>query len=222
MAVTPDIESREPQLRHERAALLVVDMQHDFMPGGALAVPRADELFPMLNHYIAEFENGRALVCFSRDWHPPDHCSFRTAGGRWPVHCVAGTAGAELVHQVRVPKDAIIVSKGTESAREAYSAFEGTGLAHLLRQRGIAELWIAGVATEYCVRATVLDALQAGFDVTVLVDAVRAVEGSPGDGARALEEMLAAGAKAHSWARPRRSARRAAVILPASTDERPG
>lgn len=194
------------------AALLIVDMQRDFMPGGALPVPGADVLFPAINHYVAAFENAGVPVYFSRDWHPPDHCSFVAQGGWWPPHCVADTPGAEIVPQVRVPETAVIVSKGTEREHEAYSAFEGTGLARQLLAHAVAEVWIAGVATEYCVRATALDAMKAGFGVTILVDAVRAVEQNSGDAERALTEMLAAGAKAHSWARSGRYVARSRAL----------
>ena len=183
-------------------ALLVVDMQRDYMEHGALAVPGASTIIPVINHYVAQFANANAAIYFSRDWHPLNHCSFQNQGGRWPVHCVAQTPGADFVHSLPIPDDAVIVSKGIESAHEAYSAFEGTALAQLLHERGIHGLWIAGVTTEHSVRASVLDALKAGFKVTVLVDAIRS-SGDPTNSAdHAMREMLDAGAQAHSWARP--------------------
>jgi nicotinamidase/pyrazinamidase len=183
----------------DRTALLVVDMQRDFMRGGALEVEGADALIPRINHYVAQFANAGAPVFFARDWHPQDHCSFTSQGGRWPAHCVAGSTGAEFDARIPIPGTAAIVSKGSEPTAEGYSAFEGSTLAELLHARQIDELWIAGVATEFCVRASVLDALRAGFRVKVLVDAIQSVERKPGDGDQALAEMLAAGASGHAW-----------------------
>ncbi len=184
-------------------ALLVVDMQRDFMPGGALAVAGADALVPHINHYIDHFTAVGTPVYLSRDWHPADHCSFREHGGRWPPHCIAGTAGAAFARGLHVPDSAVIISKATTTGRDAYSAFDGTSLATLLQSRGVHRLWVAGVATDYCVRASVLDARRLGLHVTVLVDAIRGVDAEPGDADRALAEMVAAGADAHSWARSR-------------------
>ncbi len=172
------------------------------MEDGALAIPGASSIIPIVNHYVAQFSNLGAAIYFSRDWHPPDHCSFRSEGGRWPVHCVAHTQGAEFVRNLPIPVDAVIVSKGTESAHEAQSAFEGTALAHLLHERHIKGLWIAGVSTEHAIRATVLDALRAGFAATLLIDALRASGDTKTSGDQALREMFDAGAQAHSWARP--------------------
>jgi nicotinamidase/pyrazinamidase len=184
-------------------ALLVVDMQRDFMPGGALAVPEADALVPRINHYIDHFTAVGTPIYLSRDWHPPDHCSFREQGGRWPPHCIAGTPGAEFARGLRVPESAVVVSKAATSTEDAYSAFERTSLATLLQSRGVRHLWVAGVATDYCVRASVLDARRLGLHVTLLVDAIRGVDVQAGDADRALAEMVAAGADAHSWARSR-------------------
>jgi nicotinamidase/pyrazinamidase len=189
-----------PRRVPEHTALLVVDMQRDFMPGGALPVPGADTLFGQVSHYVALFGNAGAPIFFSRDWHAPDHCSFVRQGGRWPPHCIAGTAGAEFPAQILPPDGAVVISKGTDRDHDAYSAFEGTALAELLHARGVEELWVAGVALDYCVRATVLDALRHGFRVMVLVGAVRAVDLKAGDGDRALQELLDAGARAHAWA----------------------
>lgn len=188
---------------NEPEALLVVDMQRDFLPGGALPVAGADALVPRINHYIDHFTALGTPVYLSRDWHPPDHCSFRDRGGRWPPHCIAGRPGAEFARGLRVPESAIIVSKATASDRDAYSAFDGTTLAALLQARGIRHLGVAGVATEYCVKETVLDARQLGLHVTLLVDAIKGVDAEPGDADRALAAMVAAGADAHSWARSR-------------------
>jgi len=175
-------------------AVVVVDIQKDFCPGGALAVPAGDEVVPVLNRWIARAERVGATVVLTRDWHPPDHCSFKAHGGPWPVHCVRDTAGAEYHPGLRVPRRAICVDKAVEPDRESYSAFAGTTLGRQLREKSIKRLWVGGLALEYCVRATVLDGLTEGFEVHVLEPATRAVELEPGDGRRAIAEMAAAGA----------------------------
>lgn len=175
-------------------ALLIVDVQHDFLPGGALGVRNGDEIVPILNRYIA-LARGRGIpVIATRDWHPPDHCSFRARGGPWPVHCVADTPGAAFSPQLQLPQDAILVHKATRADEEAYSTFHGTGLAQKLRDAGVRRVLIGGLATDYCVRHSTRDALAEGFEVVVLEDAIRAVDVQPGDGARALDEMKTAGA----------------------------
>jgi nicotinamidase/pyrazinamidase len=174
-------------------ALLVVDVQRDFLPGGALAVPGGDAIVPVLNRCLREFARAGAPVFCSRDWHPANHCSFRAQGGPWPAHCVAGTAGADFAPGLQLPPDAAIVSKATRAERDAYSAFDGTGLAARLHAARVRRVFIGGLATDYCVRATALDARDSGFDVVLLTDAVRAVDMTPGDGARAMEEMQARG-----------------------------
>ncbi|HXY97394.1 MAG TPA: nicotinamidase [Steroidobacteraceae bacterium] len=177
------------------AALIVVDVQNDFLPGGALAVPRGEEVIAPLNDYLGQFEQRHLPVFVTRDWHPPRHCSFRDQGGPWPSHCVAGTRGADFAPGLRVPAGAHVVSKATGPEADAYSGFQGTDLAAQLRRLGIRRVMVGGLATDYCVRATVLDALAAGFGVVVLADAVRAVELRPGDGSRALADMRAQGAQ---------------------------
>ncbi|MCX7250114.1 MAG: nicotinamidase [Burkholderiales bacterium] len=169
-------------------ALLLVDLQRDFLPGGALAVPDGDRVVPVLARYLARFESLGLAICCTRDWHPPDHVSFRSRGGRWPPHCVAGTPGAEFAPGLELPASAQIFSKATEPDAEAYSGFEGTGLAASLRRQGISRLFVGGLAT-------VLDALREGFEVWLLGDAVRAVELEPVDGERALQAMRQAGAR---------------------------
>jgi nicotinamidase/pyrazinamidase len=166
--------------------LLIVDVQNDFCPGGALAVPQGDEVIPPLN---ALAERARFVVA-SRDWHPPDHVSFSI----WPPHCVAGTPGAELHPALDRTKIDAVDDKGQGQDSPGYSAFEHTGLADLLREHGVRHLVVGGLATDYCVRASVLDALAAGFRVTVVEDAIRGVEVEPGDSQRAVDEMRAAGA----------------------------
>lgn len=175
-------------------ALLVVDVQSDFLPGGKLAVPEGDAVVPALNRYIRLAGKKALLVIASRDWHPPKHCSFRGQGGVWPEHCLRDTPGAAFAQDLALPAGAEVVNKATREEAEAYSAFEGTGLAERLRARGIKRLLIGGLATDYCVLNTVRDALKAGFEVLLLKDAIRAVDVKPGDGARAEEEMCRAGA----------------------------
>jgi len=175
-------------------ALLVVDLQHDFLPGGALGIAGGDAILPVANRLIAAFTDRGLPVVLSRDWHPPDHCSFEAQGGPWPVHCVAGSHGAAFTPALAAPGDAIIISKATRANQEAYSAFDGTGLLEQLRQRGVERVWLCGLATDYCVRATTLDARRAGLEAVVVEDGICAVDVSPGDGARALAELRAAGA----------------------------
>lgn len=175
-------------------ALIVVDVQKDFLPGGALAVPGGEAVIPTLNRYARRFERSGLPIFATRDWHPPDHCSFRQCGGPWPPHCVAGSPGADLAPALTLPPGAEIISKATLPGADAYSGFEGTGLAARLRERGCKRLFIGGLATDYCVRATALDAFEEGFEVVVLEDAVRPVEARRGDGARALAELVAQGA----------------------------
>ena len=176
-------------------ALLIVDVQNDFLPEGALPVPDGDRVIGPLNRYIERFTEVGLPVFATRDWHPPDHCSFQAQGGPWPPHCIAGTTGAQFPSDLKLPSTATIVSKGTRPDEEAYSGFKGTSLENLLRKAGVDRLFVGGLATDYCVRNTVLDALERGFDVFLLVDAVRAVDVHPGDGQRAVREMLERGAR---------------------------
>ena len=175
-------------------ALIVVDVQRDFLPGGALAVAEGDQVVPVLNRYIARFEQAGLPTVFTRDWHPENHCSFRAQGGPWPPHCVADSAGAAFAPGLVLPASGHVVSKAATVEADAYSGFQGTSLAQWLRAQGSRRLFIGGLATDYCVRETVCDALAAGFAVVLLRDAVRAVEVQPGDGARAEQAMRAAGA----------------------------
>jgi nicotinamidase/pyrazinamidase len=172
-------------------ALVIVDFQNDFTPGGALAVPEGDRVADHLNELAG---SGRFdLVVATRDWHPPDHGSFSAAGGRWPEHCVAGTAGAELHPSLDVSRVDVVVDKGRDPSTEGYSGFDGTSLAEMLRERGINRVTVAGLATDYCVRATALDALREGFEVTLDTEGSRGIDAQPGDVERALEEVRAAG-----------------------------
>ena len=186
----------ERQLRPTTSdALVLVDVQNDFLPGGALPVPAGDSILEPLNRCIAAFERGALPVFATRDWHPPRHCSFREEGGPWAAHCVAGTWGAELSSKLVLPRAVRIVSKGQDPAREAYSGFQGTDLGAQLRELHCRRLFVGGLATDYCISATVKDALVASFEVVILLDAIAAVDLQPGGGARALEEMFAFGAR---------------------------
>ena len=176
-------------------ALLVVDVQNDFCPGGALAVTDGDAVVPVLNAWIASAGQGGAKVFASRDWHPADHLSFAERGGLWPAHCVQDTPGAAFHVDLELPDDAVVVSKADEAEHEAYSAFDSGELGDQLRAAGIRRLWVGGLATDYCVKASVLDATQIpGLEVRVITGGIRAVDVSPGDGEAALEAMQAAGA----------------------------
>jgi nicotinamidase/pyrazinamidase len=172
-------------------ALLIIDFQNDFTAGGALAVPDGDEIAEPVKRLAGEFEH----VFATRDWHPPDHASFETEGGPWPVHCVQGTHGAELHPAMRDIEVEAIVDVGVEREDEGYSGFEKSKLADLLHEQDLDEVAVVGLATDYCVRASAIDACREGFDTTVVTDAIRAVEVEPGDGERALEDMKRAGAK---------------------------
>jgi nicotinamidase/pyrazinamidase len=170
-------------------ALLVVDVQNDFCPGGALAVADGDAVIEPINRLAAD----AGLVVATRDWHPPDHGSFVAQGGPWPLHCVRDTPGAQLHDRLELGADAIVIDKGQTRVREGYSGFEDTELERVLRERHVDTVHVAGLALDYCVRATALDARRAGFAVIVHRDATRAVEVQAGDGERAVAELRAAG-----------------------------
>ncbi|HUX90752.1 MAG TPA: isochorismatase family protein [Gallionellaceae bacterium] len=176
-------------------ALLVTDIQNDFLPGGSLAVQRGDEVVPLLNRYIDLFVARKLPVFATRDWHPEHHCSFREQGGPWPPHCVAGTRGAEFAAALLLPLTAVIISKATTPEQDAYSSFLGTELERKLRDAGVKRLFIGGLTTDYCILNSTRDALRLGYQVFVLADAIRAVDVQPGDGARAVEEMVRQGAQ---------------------------
>lgn len=179
-------------------ALVVVDVQNDFCPGGALGVPEGDQVVPVLNAYMARFAEAGLPIYVSRDWHPEVTTHFEAHGGPWPPHCVQGTPGAEFHPDLELPDDAIVVTKGEDPEEDAYSAFhastdEGESFGERLRRDGVTRLFVGGLATDYCVRASALDARTAGLDVVLLVDASRGVDVEPGDSERAIEEMRAAG-----------------------------
>lgn len=179
---------------HAGDTLLVADIQNDFLPGGALGVARGDEVVPILNRYVTDFHARGLPVFATRDWHPPNHCSFREQGGIWPVHCVRGSTGAEFHPDFHLPPSAIIISKATDPGKEAYSAFEGTALDERLREIGVRRLFIGGLATDYCVLNTVRDAIKKGYAVVFLKDGIRAVNLNPDDGRKAEDEMIRLGA----------------------------
>lgn len=179
-------------------ALLIVDVQSDFLPGGSLAVPRGDEVVAVLNGCVQAFRQAGLPVVATRDWHPPDHCSFRPQGGPWPPHCVAGSAGAGFAPGLQLPAQAIVISKATQQQSDAYSGFEGTALDQRLSQAGVGRLFVGGLATDYCVLNTVCDAVRLGYQTVLLLDAIRAVDVHAGDGERAIARMLRLGALAAS------------------------
>jgi nicotinamidase/pyrazinamidase len=202
---TPRPSGIEPRDRYPRGvdALLVVDFQNDFTPGGALPVEEGDRIATPINELLDSFD----LVVATRDWHPPDHGSFvgvevdpakwegTDPPSIWPVHCVQGTEGAELHPDLERSKIDVVLDKGQDPHSQGYSGFHDSGLAELLRERGVDRVFVAGLTTEYCVKNTVLDARRLGLDVVVVEDAIRPVEVNPGDAERALAEMRAAGAE---------------------------
>ena len=181
-------------------ALFVVDVQNDFCPGGTLPVSEGDKVVPLLNDYILLFREAGLPVYLTRDWHPASTRHFQEFGGVWPPHCVQDTKGAEFHPDLKVLLTAVIVSKGMDPNEDSYSAFQGVDEQGLnvvtsLRHRGVDHIYIGGLATDYCVRYTALDALKEGFKITVLEDAIQGVDLTPGDSERALEEIRRAGAK---------------------------
>jgi nicotinamidase/pyrazinamidase len=176
-------------------ALVVVDVQNDFLPGGALAVPEGDQVIEPLNRGIALFRRRGLPIFFTRDWHPHNHCSFREQGGPWPPHCVAETNGAGFPPELDTAGQAVVISKATSPEKDAYSGFEGTDLAERLRAQQVNRIVVGGLATDYCVLNTVRDGLRLGFAVLLMEDAVRAVDVQAEDGQRALAEMRRLGAR---------------------------
>jgi len=176
-------------------ALVVVDVQNDFLPGGSLAVPEGDRVVPVLNRYIETFAARALPIYATRDWHPGNHCSFKAQGGPWPPHCVAGSTGAAFAPGLKLPAQITIISKATAADQDAYSGFEGTDLDARLKALGVRRVFVGGLATDYCVLNTVRDARRHGYDLCLLTDAIRAVNVKPDDGQRAEEEMRRLGAK---------------------------
>jgi len=181
-------------------ALIVVDVQNDFLPGGSLAVPDGDAVVPVLNHYLATFAGKGLPIYATRDWHPANHCSFKAQGGPWPPHCVASTRGAQFAPTLQLPTAITIISKATTAGQDAYSGFEGTDLDARLRADTTRRVFVGGLATDYCVLNTVRDACKLGYEVILLTDAIRAVNVSPDDGRKAEAEMRFLGAHAATLA----------------------
>ncbi|MFZ5594617.1 MAG: nicotinamidase [Pseudomonadota bacterium] len=180
-------------------ALIVVDVQNDFLPGGSLAVPHGDEVVAALNRYLASFQARSLPVYATRDWHPAGHCSFQSQGGPWPPHCIVNTPGAQFAANLQLPPSATVISKATRPDKDAYSGFEGTDLDARLRAAGVRRLFIGGLATDYCVLNTVRDALSCGYQVFLLEDAIRAVNVQANDGVKAERAMVAQGAVPMEW-----------------------
>lgn len=183
-----------------RDALIIVDAQNDFCPGGALAVGEGDEIIPVLNRYIERFTKADLPIVATRDWHPRETSHFKSHGGPWPPHCIQGTPGAEFHPGLTLGENVIVASKGMAFDADSYSGFQavdarGVKLAELLRQRGVTRIWVGGLATDYCVKHTVLDGLKEGFAAILLEGAVRGVNLQPGDADRAVAEMVSAGAE---------------------------
>ncbi len=176
-------------------ALLITDIQRDFLPGGALPVADGDEIIPVLNEYARRFEDAKAHVFASRDWHPPNHMSFKTQGGPWPPHCIQDTLGAKFSPDLKLPEGIVVISKATNPEHESYSVFDGTSFAHELEMCEVKRLFIGGLATDYCVVNTVLDARKLGYETIVLMDATLGINVEPDDAKKAVEAMQNAGAK---------------------------
>jgi nicotinamidase/pyrazinamidase len=181
-------------------ALVLVDPQIDFCPGGALPVVDGDKIMPILNQYIGKFRRAGVPIFATRDWHPEKTSHFNTGGGPWPPHCIQGSKGAQFHPHLKLPLEAVILSAGMGSDEDGYSGFlgrddSGAQLADLLRQRGVERIFVGGLATDYCVKHTVIDGLKQGFKVVLLEDAVRGVNLRPGDSKQAIEEMVRSGAE---------------------------
>jgi nicotinamidase/pyrazinamidase len=175
------------------SVLILVHLQNDFCPGGALPVTEGDTIIPLINRYIGLFQSAGLPVIATRDWHPSDHCSFKEQGGIWPVHCIQGSRGAQFRADLHIPNGSLIISGATNPQKEAYSTFDGTSLNDHLEDMGAKTLYIVGLATDYCVKQTVLDGRKLGYRVVVLEDAVRGVNLQPDDSQKALQEMSEAG-----------------------------
>jgi nicotinamidase/pyrazinamidase len=175
-------------------ALIIVDLQNDFLPGGSLGVPQGDDVIAPIQRLIGLYQAHGLPIYASRDWHPVGHCSFTEQGGIWPIHCIAGSHGAAFSAAIPLEEFTTVISKATTVEKDAYSAFNGTGLGDQMRARGIERVAVCGLATDYCVLNTARDALTEGFAALLVLDAIRAVNVKPGDGERAIAEMQAAGA----------------------------
>ena len=188
----------------QKKALIIVDVQNDFCPGGALPVPEGDRVVPVFNRYIELFNAWGLPIYATRDWHPEKTIHFKEFGGPWPPHCLQGTRGAEFHPGLKLPRDTVIISAGDTFEDEGYSAFEGhdeegKSFIEVLRAAAIEHLFVGGLATDYCVRATVLDALKNGFKVTLLIDAIKGIDVNEGDSRRAIVEMMDKGAGTNTF-----------------------
>ena len=192
-----------PNRLQQGDALLLVDVQNDFAPGGALGVPDGDAVIPVLNAWIAAAREADVPIYASRDWHPANHVSFEAQKGPWPAHCVQNTRGAQFCADLDLQDDVTVISKGDHPDLEAYSAFDKTELAERLRAVGVKRLWIGGLAQDYCVRASTLDAASEGFQTHVILPATRAIAEETGQ--KALAEMRAAGATLETEGDPRQA-----------------
>jgi nicotinamidase/pyrazinamidase len=175
-------------------ALLITDIQKDFLPGGVLPIDGGDEIIPVLNDYIRIFGAAKVHILASRDWHPANHVSFNTQGGPWPPHCIKETNGAKFSPNLKLPEHTLVISKATEPTHESYSVFDGTILDTELERLGTKRLFIGGLATDYCVVNTVLDARKLGLETVVLMDATLGINANPGDVDSAIKTMIANGA----------------------------
>jgi len=182
-------------------ALLVIDMQNDFMPGGVLPVPEGDKIIPIINEYVELFNDNGYLIIATRDWHPAETKHFKKFGGEWPPHCVQKTRGAEFHEGLNFPAGTVVISKGDNPESEGYSCFEGHDsfgkpMRYLLKENDIEELYVCGAATDYCVKNSVLDALKNDFRIFLLTDAVKGINAEEGDSEKAIQEMTEKGAAA--------------------------
>jgi len=180
-------------------ALLLADIQNDFLPGGALGISGGDAIIPTLLNYTHLFQTHSLPIFLTRDWHPPSHCSFKPQGGPWPVHCVAGSPGSLPPTSFATPPPAVIIYKAIDRDQEAYSAFQNTALDRHLRALSVRRLFIGGLATDYCVLNSVKDARSLDYDVCLLMDGIKGVNLQPDDGRRAKEEMIRLGAMPVRW-----------------------
>jgi nicotinamidase/pyrazinamidase len=178
----------------ESDALLVTDIQNDFLPGGTLPVEDGNQIIPVLNDYIKRFQAAKGHIFASRDWHPSNHMSFKEQGGLWPSHCIQQTDGAKFSQKLKLPSGTIIISKATDPKKEAYSVFDNTNFADQLKMLRIERLFVGGIATDYCVLNTVVDARNLGYNTIVLIDATLGINVKAGDVDKAFEEMLKKGA----------------------------
>jgi len=176
-------------------ALIIEDVQKDFCPGGALPVSEGDQVIPALNDYLKIFEKANAEIFATRDWHPPNHISFKAQGGLWPPHCVQNTEGAKFHPALKLPRSTKVVSKAMNPLKENYSSFDGAELSNILKKQGVTRVFVGGLATDYCVKCTVIDALKLGFKAVLLSDAIRGINVGPNDAETAIAEMIKNGAE---------------------------